>query len=163
MMDIFRCLKCGKVYTSQTDSTLCCYERKDETIISMRDQCTTEDEYISRAFIEMTFRAKNMNMPFKLTFVQFKRLFNRKRCEISNIILNNDDSISGRETNSLYLIVIDNEKGFVNGNVMAVARVIGLSITRVEKISVDEEISLETIVDGLVKYKERKFKMEQGN
>jgi len=74
-------------------------------------------EYARRYSVKAQ-NAFNLNHKFTLTFAQFKRLFNRKYCQLSGIELDTSDN------NSPYyptLDRVDNSKGYIHGNVACVA------------------------------------------
>ncbi len=81
-------------------------------------QSKPTDIALAQKYINKSNNAYISGFNFTLTFAQFKRLFNRKYCQLSGVELNFSD------TNSAYyptLDRIDNLLGYINGNVVCAA------------------------------------------
>ena len=76
---------------------------------------------IARRFVSKHDNAKRNGWEFELSFTEFKKLMNKKKCEYSGLVLTETDG-----TNKRTIDRIDNSKGYIKGNVRVVAECVNL-------------------------------------
>jgi len=73
------------------------------------------DLQIAKKLVSKSDQAKKRNIVFDLSFKELKKVLNSKKCYITGVKLNNIDN----DPNQLTIDRIDNDKGYVDGNVIA--------------------------------------------
>lgn len=110
------------------------------------------DIIIANKYVDKIKHAKKSGIEFKLTFAQFKRIMQRKRCAYSGIEF---ADISKPENNWQKITIdrIDNKKGYIPGNVIAVCNGVNNIKSQWENPNIPIDIpTMERIIRNVKKY-----------
>lgn len=113
------------------------------------------DEYIARRYISKLANARKANIEFTLPLMSFSNILKTKKCQYTGILLTLPRANAPIRGTDLTLERVDNSKGYIKGNVVAVCHEANNIKSLVENtdsvLSVNDLIKMFTKINNLIK------------